>query len=177
LTYSNAGWFPDGRRIVFIAKNDGSPQAAYVQDVAGGTPRRIATAVSFATGTAAPLRVSPDGKWFTGPQTDGPPVLLPTAGGEARRLPALTAADRPLNWSTDGRALFVERAVPGKRWATAIARYDLATAQITPVREIELSDAAGLRERPWCLITPDGGVIVYVVNRHFSDLYLVDGLK
>ena len=101
----------------------------------GGTPRRIASAVAFMSGTAAPLRVSPDGKWFTGPQLDGPPVLVPVDGGESRYLPMLTADDRPLNWSADGKAIFLERGVPDKRWATSIVRYDLATSQITPVRQ------------------------------------------
>jgi Tol biopolymer transport system component len=177
LMYSNAGWFPDGKRIVFIAQNEGEPQAAYVQDVTNSTPRRITTAVSFATGDAAPLRVSPDGQWFTGPQTDGPPVLVPIGGGGPRHLPGLTIEDRPLNWSADGRTIFIERGVPDKRWATSIIRYDLATSHTTPVRQIELSDAAGMSERPWCLITPDGRVIVYVVNRHLTDLYVVEGLR
>jgi len=177
LKYTNAGWFPDGKRIVFVAQNEGEPQAAYVQDVTGGTPRRIATAVSFATGGAASLRVSPDGQWFTGPQTDGPPVLLPIGGGEPRHLPGLTAEDRPINWGADGRTIFIERGVPAKRWAVSIVRYDLATSQTTPVRQIELSDTAGMSERAWCQITPDGRVVVYVVNRHLTDLYVVEGLK
>jgi hypothetical protein len=128
-------------------------------------------------GTAAPLRVSPDGKWFTGPQIDGPPVLLPLDGGEPRYLRTLTAGDRPLNWSADGKAIFVEREVPDKRWVTSIVRFDLVTSQITPVRQIEPSDVAGISNRPWCLITPDGRSIVYVINRHLNDLYVVEGLK
>jgi Tol biopolymer transport system component len=178
IHYLNAGWLPDGKRIVFTAKTD-DESAAYLQDLDGGTPRRIASAVAFMSGTAAPLRVSPDGKWFTGPQLDGPPVLVPVDGGESRYLPMLTADDRPLNWSADGIAIFLERGVPDKRWATSIVRYDLATSQITPVRQIEPSDLAGIAGggRPWCLITPDGQAIVYIINRTLSDLYLVEGLK
>ena len=176
FTYLNAGWLPDGKGIVFTAKT-GDESAAYLQDLDGGNPRRIASAVAFMPGTAAPLRVSPDGKWFTGPQIDGPPVLVPVDGGEPRFLPMLTADDRPLNWSVDGKALFLERAVPDKRWAMSIVRYDLTTSQITTVRQIEPSDLAGIWNRPWCLITPDGQAIVYVINRHLSDLYLVEGLK
>jgi len=89
----------------------------------------------------------------------------------------LTADDRPLNWNSDGNAIFVERAVSGKRWATAIVRYDLATSQMTPVRQIDPSDVAGFANRPWCLITPDGRIVVYVINRQLNDLYVVDGLK
>jgi Tol biopolymer transport system component len=89
----------------------------------------------------------------------------------------LTADDRPVSWSADGKAIFVERAVPDRRWVTSIDRYDLATSQITPVKQIEPSDVAGITSRPWCLITPDGRAIVYVINRHLNDLYLVEGLK
>src|SRR5262249_11230356 len=41
--YLNAGWFPDGKRIVFVAKAGGE-SAAYLQDIDGGSPRRIASA-------------------------------------------------------------------------------------------------------------------------------------
>ena len=125
----------------------------------------------------SPLRVSPDGTWFTGPQTDGPPVLVPVSGGEPRRLQSLTSQDRAINWSSDGRSIFIERAVPGRRWDTSIERYDLATSQTTPVRQIAPSDVAGITDRPWCVISGDGRVIVYIINRHLSDLYLVEGLK
>jgi serine/threonine protein kinase len=174
--FLNAGWLPDGKRIVFTAKT-GDESAAYLQDLDGGSPRRIASGVRFMPGTAAPLRVSPDGKWFTGPQIDGPPVLLPLDGSEPRFLPTLTAGDRPLNWSADGKAIFVERAVSDRRWVTSIVRYDVVTSQITPVRRIEPSDVAGISNRPWCLITADGRVVVYVINRHLSVLYIVEGLK
>jgi eukaryotic-like serine/threonine-protein kinase len=177
FTYLNAGWFPDGKRVAFVAKNGTELPAAYVQDLNGGAPRRVASDVSFGLGTGAPLRVSPDGKWLTGPQKGGPPVLLPLDGGEPKHLPTLTADDRPLNWSTDGSAVFVERAVSDKRWATSIVRYDLVTSAITPVRQIEPSDVAGMASRPWCLITADGRVIVYIITRQQSDLYVVDGLK
>ena len=72
------------------------------------------------------------------------PCCVPVDGGEPQYLPMLTADDRPLNWSADGKAIFLERAVPDKRWATSIVRYDLATSQITPVRQIEPSDLAGI---------------------------------
>jgi hypothetical protein len=35
----------------------------------------------------------------------------------------------------------------------------------------------GLKQRPLCLVTPDGRTIVYVTKRYLTDLYLVEGLK
>ena len=38
--YSTGGWFPDGKRILFIAEHESESPAAYVQDLEGGAPRK-----------------------------------------------------------------------------------------------------------------------------------------
>lgn len=79
-------------------------------------------------------------------------------------------------WSADGRTLFIRRDAPDPA-ATLIARFDLATGRIEPLREIAPPDAAGLTQRPFCVVTPDGRTIVYSVRQYLTDLYMVEGLR
>jgi len=174
FTYSTGGWFPDGTRILFIAEHEREPAAAYVQDLEGGAPRKVASRipqldVSFGTS------VSPDGKWFFGWQMSGPPVIVPIEGGEPRALPNLTENDFPRRWTADGRGLIVARRAPDLTKAT-LARYELATGRLDPLRTITLADTSGMR-RFTLLASPDGPTVVYNVGRYLTDLYLVEGLK
>jgi serine/threonine protein kinase/Tol biopolymer transport system component len=172
--YFTAGWFPDGKRILLFAE-EGSHASYYIQDLAGGRPQRILENIArfdFERG----LFVSPDAKYFTGGQTEGPPVLLPVAGGEPRSLPGLAEGDIPVGWNEDGRGLYINRSGID-RFGTIIAKYDLDTGHIANIREIRLSDLAGMSQRPYCRITPDGRTVTYGAFRILGDLFLVEGLR
>jgi len=106
----------------------------------------------------------------------GPPTLLPIEGGQPRRLQNLGSTDDPIGWTADGRGLFVSRN-GSTEGAVQIVRVDVASGAIEPVREIVPNDLVGLKQRPLCLVTPDGRTIVYVTKRYLTDLYLVEGLK
>jgi len=45
------------------------------------------------------------------------------------------------------------------------------------LREITLSDPAGVMETPTILLTPDGQGYIYTIRRYLTDLYLAEGLK
>src|SRR5207237_6919566 len=93
-----AGWLPDGR-IVFTAAVAGGPLGAFVQDLAGGRERPIATAVA-----STPCLATPDGRRVLA-RTAGPEgrwELHPVEGGEPEPAP-LASYDRPLAFTPDGR--------------------------------------------------------------------------
>lgn len=128
--YSTGGWFPDGKRILFIAERGIEPAATYVQDLGGGAPRKVSSRIppllpDFGT------NVSSDGKWFFGWQASGSPVILPIEGGEPRALPGLTENDFPRAWTPDGHGLIVARRAPDLSTA-AILRLDLNTVDSIP---------------------------------------------
>jgi Tol biopolymer transport system component len=177
FNYLGAGWYPDGRRVVFVAEKQGQPLSAYVQDLAGGAPARLDVdpgPFGERLRTRTTLLVSPDAKWFTG--TVGPPTIVPIEGGSPRALPNLGLADVPVGWAADGRSLFVSR--PGfTEGAVQIVRVDVASGAIEPWKEVVPRDVAGLLGRPRCQITPDGRTIVYSTDRFLTDLYLVEGLR
>jgi hypothetical protein len=57
-----------------------------------------------------------------------------------------------------------------------LARFDLATSRLDPLRTITLADTSGLRQFG-LMASPDGRTVVYNVGRYLTDLYLVEGLK
>jgi eukaryotic-like serine/threonine-protein kinase len=174
-----AWWFPDGRRVLFLANEAGRPAQLFVQDLTGKDPRPLAP-----PGVAAYRHrpIIPDGTQVLA-LVPGPPgprfVLWPMDDEHGARAPAdvpgLGAGDQPLQWTEDGRGLFVRRA--GPVFPVAIDRLEIATGKRTPWRELQPSDTAGVGHIGDVLITPDGGSYAYNCQRSLSDLYVAEGLR
>jgi Tol biopolymer transport system component len=172
--YFTGGWFPDGRRVLFIGAHDDEPAAAYEQDLNGAPPRRVAVAPASIE-TNFGLHISPDRKWFFGVQSAGPPTVVPIGGGQPRGLPGLGEGDTPAAWSADSRGMVIARRNTDQSTLTVV-RYDVATARTEPIRQIRIADTSGIFGVD-LLATPDGRTMVYNVGRFFTDLYLVEGLQ
>ncbi|HKA37125.1 MAG TPA: hypothetical protein VKH43_09915, partial [Thermoanaerobaculia bacterium] len=101
------------------------------------------------------------------------PVIVPIDGGDPRPIPGTGPPDVPLEWSADGRQIYVFRRqqIPAK-----IFLLDLATGERRPWKEIRPSDplATGI---PKLLITPDGAAYAYRAIHITSELYIIDGLR
>ncbi len=172
--YITAGWLPDGKRILLIAEHDNEPAAAYVQDLAGGGPRKVPSRIPLSRVDYGP-KVSPDSKWFFSSWASGPPVIVPLEGGEPRTMSGLTENDVLKAWTADGRGLIVWRRSPD--WLTyAIMRSDLETGRLETLRTVRIGDSSGIRGLG-LVTTPDGRTVVHSVTRYLTDLYLVEGLK
>ena len=92
---------------------------------------------------------------------------------EPRRCRGTEVNDEPIQWSADGRSLFVSAQ---KRLAAQIFRVELATGRRTLVYEVGARDSAGA-DAPWVRITPDGKSHAYSFWRTLDDLFLVQGLR
>ena len=136
FNYLGAGWYPDGRRLIFVAEQKGQPLSAYVQGAAGGAPTRLGVdlgPLGSPVHSWRSLLVSPDGRWFTG--RAGPPTLVSIEGSQPRSLANLGDTDSPVGWTADGRGLFVNR--PGStEGAVQIVRVDVASGAIELWKEI-----------------------------------------
>ena len=166
-----AGWFPDSRRVVFTAAEAGQPMRACVQDLDGGPVQPVTEEVSM-----GPSLVTPDGQRLLA-RTPGPTGqwrLYPIAGGAPEPAP-LSAYDRPLAFTPEGRALFVTP------WSEAgpvvVERVDLSTRERSRWTEIRAEDKAGAGPTMPIVITPDGQSYAFSVHRVLSELYLVRGLR
>jgi dipeptidyl aminopeptidase/acylaminoacyl peptidase len=164
--YYAASWMPDGKSVVFAGSEPGHAQRSYLQDLRGGRARPIT-----AEGIAG-ARVSPDGRLIAAVSGDQRLFICPLGGDSARFVAQLLPMESVLQWTADGRALYVGSfEIP-----ISAARIELATGRRTPWRTLNLPDPAGV-SAGGMVLTPDGQGYAYWYIRELSDLYLVDGLK
>ena len=120
--YLYASWFPNSSQILFTGLVDpGHGMRSYLQDLSGGLPRPI-----LPEGMVA-LLVAPDGKRIVvyAPEgSDGRYYLSPINGAESTPIPGMEKGEVPIQWSADGRALYVQG--PGD-FSTKIYRIDPPT--------------------------------------------------
>jgi Tol biopolymer transport system component/predicted Ser/Thr protein kinase len=170
INHQWARWFPDGKRFVFSGNEQGRGVRLYTQDVSGGKPK----AISPEGVDAQAFAVSPDGQSVMGIGPDQKGYLFPSAGGDPRIVSGLEPGDIPVNWSEDGRSIYLYRTgeVPAK-----VYRLELATGKKTVWKQIAPLDPTGVSTIGPILMTPDGRSYVYGFHRTLGDLYLVEGLK
>jgi Tol biopolymer transport system component len=171
LTYlDRASWFPDGRRVAFLARGNNSPPRVYVQDIDDGEPLPVGP-----PGISRPV-VAPDGRMAAELRDHGQrPVLFKLdAPDVARPCPGLEMGDIPIAWSLDGRALFFTRV---RTRTVEIHRVELSSGREKLVKSLVIQDPAGVRTPEFVRVTPDGKYYAYSFERILSDLYLVEGLK
>ena len=142
----------------------------FIQDIAGGQPKAFSPegvdALSFA--------VSPDGQTVAGVGPNQKGYLYSVSGGEPKILAGMEEGDLPINFTSDGSAVFVYHTgeIPAK-----VYRVDLASGKKSVWKEIAPLDPTGVSTMAPVLMTPDGKSYVYGFHRTVGDLYLVEGLK
>ena len=144
-SYQSARFLPDGKRILFAGSEKGRRARLYVQDLAGGAPRPV-TAEGAGAGFHGVV-VSPDGRFATGPAPGSGFARYPLEGGSPLPIEGLAEGEFPVQWTADGRSLFVYRIgdVPAR-----IFRLDLSTGRRELWKELIPPDLAGAN------VIPDG---------------------
>jgi eukaryotic-like serine/threonine-protein kinase len=168
LTVLNAGWMPDGKRILFTASEPGRGLRLYMRDLLGGKPRALTP-----EGYRGDRFVSPDGATTVVIGPDRRTYLYSISGGEPTAIPGLDANDRVDQFSADARSVYVHRQgeVPSR-----VYRVDLSTGRRELWRSLVPADAGGV-SLIGPLPTPTGESYAYSYGRTLSDLYIVDGLR
>jgi hypothetical protein len=168
-----AAWSPDGRRVFFAAREAGDVRRTYVQDVDGGDPRPI-TPDGFVG-----MVLSRDGRRLAAVDRYGEYYLCATdTPMEPRPLAGYRDGDVPLQWSADGRVLYLREE---GNLTLRIARLDVSTGvrqfwkelvPPDPTVVIDIgSDPGQIR------IAPDGKSYAYTYWTFEGELYLAEGLK
>jgi eukaryotic-like serine/threonine-protein kinase len=175
--FEEAAFFPEGKRILLLARDPGHGARSYVQDLETGDLRAIGP-----EGLSCQV-LSPDGieAACEGPRHEG--VICSVRDGTLRPIPGFeTGREDPLLWASDRRFLFVGPNAPARAAAQVTApkvfRLDLTTGRRDLWHEFIPPDRAALSPGLWSLaMTPDGGAYAYSFQNAPSDLYLVTGLK
>jgi Tol biopolymer transport system component len=168
-----AAWSPDGRRVFFAARETGDVRRTYVQDVDGGDPRPV-TPNGFVG-----MALSPDGSTIVAVDRYGEYYLCATADATPPRpLAGYRDGDIPLQWSTDGRILYLREA---GNLTVRISRLDVATGARQFWKELVPPDPTVVidigSDPGQVRITPDGKSYVYTYWTFEGELYLAEGLK
>ena len=168
-----AAWSPDGSRIFFAGAEPRRLGRTYVQDVAGGEPRPVTP-----EGMVGAL-LSPDGKWIAAFDRYREYYLCPVEGGEPHAIEGFIEDDLYLlQWSSDGRSLFVRGAGD---LVLRIYKLDLASGRRELWKELRPPDPApliGVALDPGQVrITPDGKYYVYTSWTQVAELFLAEGLR
>jgi serine/threonine protein kinase/DNA-binding beta-propeller fold protein YncE len=170
LYHNWARWLPDSQGIVFTAKQEGHGARIYLQKSITGqatpvTPEGIDPLV---------IALSPDGTQVAGVGPDGLGYLYSLTGGATKTVPGFLAGEQPIEWSANGKFLYVYR--PGE-FPAKVYELDLATGKRTLWRSLAPADPAGVSQIGPIVMTPDGSSFIYGYHRTLSELYLVEGLK
>ncbi len=130
-----ANFLPDGRRIVFGGREKDHDPRIFVQDVESGLVRAISPENSGTVGVA-----TPDGRFVIG-GTAAKRFLYPVDGGAPVPLPLMAPDDTALQWSSDGRLLYVRR---DGSWPPVVDRVDVSTGRREAWKTIQPADPVGV---------------------------------
>jgi Tol biopolymer transport system component len=173
----SADWL-DGRHLVLSGDEQGHPGRVYVQDIEGGAIRALAPERVVLPQRAA---ITPDGRavlGMAGPMRGRAWTLLPVDGGDHHAFPALGWGDEPVQWSADGRFLYVaRRRESNPETAAEIHRVEIATGRRELVRTLSPPDTAGVEWIERIVLTPDARSYCYTYKQTLGTLFVAEGLR
>jgi Tol biopolymer transport system component len=168
VSRGEANFLPDGRQIVFGGAEKGRGLRIYVQDIDGGPVRAISPEHVSTTALA-----TIDSRSVLG-RSNGRHFRYPIDGNAPVALPFLSSNDVPLQWTPDGKALYVWRTLA---WPPAVDRVDVATGRREQWKSIQPADPVGVDSVFRIVISPDGRAYCHDYVRFLSELFIVEGLK
>jgi Tol biopolymer transport system component len=167
-----AAWSPGGERIFFTAAESGHRPRTWAQDLDGGLPQPVTPEGMAGTLLAA------DGKLIAGVDRYQQYYLYPVDGGEPSALTGFEDGDLLLQWSGDGRAIFLRGSADAE---LKIYRLDLRTGTRRLWKDLTPPYAAGIidigTDPGQVRMTPDGRSYVYTLWTAPGELYMAEGLK
>ena len=168
------GFFPDGRRIWFLAEHPVQGRRAWVQDLDGGNPRPVTP-----PDVVTPV-LSDDGRFLCARDADGDWYLHSTDTSESHKVVGLREGEDPIQWTPDGR-LYVRSADEHRPdespVITRIYRHDPLTGRRELWKEIPAVNPSAGGAIDNIFFSADGKTCVYTHHRYSSELFVVDGLR
>jgi hypothetical protein len=177
MSVEEAHWLPDGVHFLAVGRQTDGQRCASVFDFGGGPPRLVVSRLDLrrvlvTSGNLSP--VSPDGKVVAAAVASGKIMLIPLDGGAQRALAGSGPDDVPIQWTADGRGLFVfdPSKLPAK-----VTIIDLASGRRETWREIQPIDREGVLGIYSVAVNRDATSVAFSYPLFLSKLYLVKGLR
>lgn len=166
-----AALFPDGRSLLFSGSEAGKPTRLFVRSLDDGSTRFVTHEdVALPTGHHG---LAPDGQSVVArDERSGRWTLFSIAKGSGdagRMLAAIQPGEDVLQWSSDGRSLFV--LTPAGR----VDRVDPTSGRREALRDLRVTP--GFRSLEAVVPARDGRSCVYALRRRSSDLFVADGVR
>jgi serine/threonine protein kinase len=169
------GFFPDGRRIWFLALDPKGGRRVFVQDLEGGKPRAVTPQ------GVGNVFLSPDGRFICASAVDDNWYFFSTETSETHKVVGVRPGESPIQWTGDGKLLYVrgaEQLRPGETvMMTRLYRLDPRTGRRELWKEIPPVNPSAGGAIGLILISADGKKVVYSHHRYTSELFVVEGLR
>jgi dipeptidyl aminopeptidase/acylaminoacyl peptidase len=165
------GFFPDGKHVVYIARQTGRPPRTWMQDIDGGPPRPITPENIIG------WQVSPNGKWLLAGAIQNGTInlLVPTAAGAPVAVKGLNDGESAVGWSADNRLYVTAAPKPGVM-LIEVDKLDPLTGARTRWSEVAVPPIVGLQTEN-LILTADGKSYAYHYHLNLFDLYTVSGVR
>lgn len=160
-------WTPDGKRAVIYSKPKAEGFRLFALPLPDGGEAKAFTP----EGIGWPSAISPDSRMVAAVSPDDRITLYPIDGGEAKVVESSRAGDRPIQFTEDGKALFVYQS---GRVSLSIDRIDLESGERKTWHPIEPADPAGILDVMPVYVTPDGKSYAYGYRRLLADLFVIE---
>ena len=169
------GFFPDSRRIWFMAEDPAGGRRAWVKDLSGGKARAV---TPLGVGGSV---LSDDGRFLCARAADGDWYLHATETTEMHKVVGLRPAEEPIQFTQDAKLLYARGADELRPAEPAIAtrvyRLDPRTGNRELWKEIRPINPLAGGTIGAIFFSADGKTCVYTYHRYSSELFLVEGLK
>jgi serine/threonine protein kinase/Tol biopolymer transport system component len=168
-----AAWLPDSRHVVVAGATPEHGYQLLILDTLDEAVRPISPENIVGETTRA-FAVSPDGRNVAGMTKDETIALYPIDGGKESPVAGSQKGEIPIQWSSDGGALYVYRptALPSQ-----VFRITLSTGARELWKQFTPTDPAGVYKIAPICMSRDAGAYAYDALRTMSDLYVVEGLR
>jgi serine/threonine protein kinase/WD40 repeat protein len=168
-SYTDAQWFPDGKRVLVCGSKAGSASRCFIEDEAGGSRAPVTPEGLY----SQPL-VSRDGERVAVRDDAGRGLIFAVEGGPPVEVKGLTSADGWIRWSADGRAILVYR---GNVLPIVVERLDAASGRRERGLVIEPRNRTSLLNINSVTLADDEKHYAYSVWRVRTRLFTVEGLR
>ena len=170
ISYTAVEFLPDNQQVLAAGIEDGHGARDYLIDLANGDSKAITP-----EGISGVL-LTPDGKATLVRQAGGKVGIWPLDGSGVRLIPGLGSEYRIVDWSPDGKSLYVHPTQGGGR-TRKLFRVDVTTGKMEFWKNFGPEGDTAIDSIGRIRFSRDGTAYAYIYVKTLSRAFVVTGLK